>query len=221
MILVISKSKRQAERLSEMLNIAGYLSYGLTPSQAISEISPRYRAVVIITDTQALPAPFSSVISACSAPALKIPVFAIGECTEPGVAEVFHAGVSVSSLLKGIIRYLVINEKPIIGKYKCAGFDASADSARVMYFDKEIRLTNTEKMILRFLTRSYPLPVTADKIIKNAIRPSRSPEPSSIRTHISMMNKKFKAAIGRQMIEFCDKEGYIIITPERKKGILK
>ena len=221
MILVVSKSKRSSERLSEMFNIAGYLSYGLTPSQAINEISPRYRAVILIADGHASPTSLASVISACSAHALKIPVFSIGECTELMVAEKFPEGMSVSSILKRIIRYLVINNKPIIGKYKCAGFDVSSDSARVMYFDKEIRLTKTEKMILRFLTRSYPLPVSADKIIKYAIRPSRSPEPSSIRTHISVMNKKFKATIGRQMIEFCDKEGYILITPERKKGILK
>ncbi len=221
MILVVSKSKRYSDRIAEMLNIAGYLAYGATASQAINEISPRYRAIILLTDSQTIPTPFGAVISACAAPALKIPVFSIGEFPDPRIAEVFPAGASLSSVIKRVIRYLVINEKPVIGKYKCAGFDASSDSSRVMYFDKEIRLTKTEKMILRFLTRYYPLPASANEIIKYAVRPSRSPEPSSIRTHISMMNKKIKASIGRPMIEFCDKEGYIIITPERKKGILK
>lgn len=221
MILVVNKLKRNAERLAEAFNLMGFLSYGVASSRAITEINPRYRAVILLSDSSMGSSAFESIIGCASSPALKIPIFSIGENSDPRIAEVLSDKASLSLIIKRIIRYQVINEKPVIGKYKCAGFDASQELSRILYFDRDVRLTKTEKMILRFLTRSYPLPVSAVEIIRYAIRPSRSPEPSSIRTHISMMNKKFKTAIGRPMIEFCDREGYILITPERKKGILR
>ncbi len=214
MILVVSKSKRSSERLVESFNALGYLAYGTTVPGALSELSPRYRAVIIISD--GTPAAFDAVIKCAASFVLRIPVFALGNFDETKVLEIFREGASANFIIKRIIRYLVINEMHIIGKYKCAGFDASADIGRVLYFDKEIPLTKTEKMILRFLTRTYPLPQRAEDIIKYALPPSRSPEPSSIRNHISTMNKKFVNVIGMPMIEFYNKKGYILITPERK-----
>lgn len=221
MILVVSKSKKSSEKYAEMFNIMGYLSHGTVVSSAIGEISPRYRAIVILSDSLTTDLTFDSIITYASSVALKIPVFSIGKINDKRIVEAIPEGASHSHIIKIILRYLVLNEKPIIGKYKCAGFDCSTDLVKCFYFDKEIKLTKTEKMILRFLTRAYPLPQTAAEIIKYSIRPSRSPEPSSIRTHLSVMNKKFKDVLGRPMIEFVDREGYIIITPERKKGILR
>ena len=72
-------------------------------------------------------------------------------------------------------------------------------------------------MILRYLIRKYPLPSSSDEIIKYAFRSTRAPEASSVKTHISLMNKKLESQIGKRMIEFVPKKGYIIITPEKEK----
>ena len=87
----------------------------------------------------------------------------------------------------------------------------------VNYFDTRINFTKTEAMILRYLIRSYPLPKNAESILKYSFRPSRTPEPASIRTHISIMNKKLEAATGRRMIILEPGRGYLITTPEYAK----
>lgn len=219
MILVISKSKKNSARYAEALNTMGYLAYGVTTASALKELSPRYRAILIFeADTIA---GLDIFLKNLTSSPLKIPIFAIGNENHEEISEIYPQTSLLSTVIKRITRYLVINELPVIGKYKCAGFDCSSELRDVYYFDKRISLTKTEKMIFRFLCRAYPLPVTAKDIIQYAIKPSHSPEPSSIRTHISKMNKKFKEAIARPMIEHSDRGGYIIITPENKRDILK
>jgi len=219
MILVISKSKKNSSRYAEALNTMGYLAYGVTTALAPKELSPRYRAILIFeADTIA---GLDIFLNNLSSSPLKIPIFAIGNEERKEYSGIYPLTTHLSTVVKRITRYLVLNELPVIGKYKCAGFDCSSELRDVCYIDKRIPLTKTEKMILRYLCRSYPLPVTAKDIIQYAIRPSHTPEPSSIRTHISNMNKKFKEAISRPMIEHSEQGGYIIITPENKRDILK
>ena len=73
-------------------------------------------------------------------------------------------------------------------------------------------------MILRYLIRSYPVPQNAERILKYAFKPTRAPEAASIRTHLSIMNKKFEKSIGRKMISLEPHRGYIILTPEYIKA---
>ena len=219
MILVISKAKRTSVKLSETLNTMGYLAYGTTTSTAVNELSPRYRAILIFESDQI--SGLEIFLSALSSSPLNIPIFAIGNEYKNGINEIYPEKSLISTIIKKIVRYQVINNLPVIGKYKCAGFDCSSELRDVYYFDTQIKLTKTEKMIFRYLCRSYPLPVDTKDIIKYAIRPSHIPEPSTIRTHISKMNKKFKEAISRPMIEFSNRGGYIIITPENRREILK
>ncbi len=219
MILVISKSKKNSLRYAETLNTMGYLANGVTSALAIRELSPRYRAILIFeSDTIA---GLDIFLKNLASSPLKIPIFAVGNEVHTEFSEIYSETTLISTIIKKITRYLVLKEMPVIGKYKCAGFDCSSEHRDVYYFDKKIPLTKTEKMILRYLCRSYPLPVTAKDIIQYAIKPSHNPEPSSIRTHISKMNKKFKESLSRPMIEHSDHGGYIIITPENKRDILK
>ena len=113
-----------------------------------------------------------------------------------------------------IIDYANKNSLAKIGDYYLAGFDASNHTIGVNYFYTKIGLTKTEAMILRYLIRSYPIPQSADKILKYAFKPSRAPEAASIRTHLSLMNKKFESTIGRKMVILEPHRGYIILTPE-------
>ncbi len=218
MILVVSKSKSEAEKLAESFNIMGYLSLGVAGASAKDELTPSYHAIIVINP---ITIPSLDSLLYYNSIGLKVPIFAIGDVEDGRFSEIYTQPVGTSILIKRIIRYLVINEKPIIGKYKCAGFDASAILPNIQFFDRPIKLTKTEKMIFRYLSVSYPLPVTADQIIKYAIRPSRNPEPSSIRTHISGMNKKFKDIIGRPMIDFFDRRGYLLITPDPRRGNIR
>ena len=48
MILVIDKERRTARNLSDALSYMGFISVGLTPSEALSEISLRYSAVIVM-----------------------------------------------------------------------------------------------------------------------------------------------------------------------------
>ena len=219
MILVISKSKKNSSRYAEALNTMGYLAYGVTSALALKELSPRYKAILVF-DADII-AGVDIFLKNLSTSPLKIPIFAVGNVNHENFSEIYPNTTLLSTVIKKITRSLVLNELPVIGKYKCAGFDCSSELRDVYYFDKKIILTKTEKMILRYLCRSYPLPVTAKDIIQYAIKPSHTPEPSSIRTHISKMNKKFKETISRPMIEHSEQGGYIIITPENKREILK
>ncbi|MBQ9487791.1 MAG: hypothetical protein IJU91_08360, partial [Selenomonadaceae bacterium] len=69
-------------------------------------------------------------------------------------------------------------------------------------------------MILRTLILYYPLCVSAKAIIKYAYRPSRAPQLCNIRTHISVMNRKFRMLTGRNLIGPIAGNGYTILTPE-------
>jgi DNA-binding response OmpR family regulator len=69
-------------------------------------------------------------------------------------------------------------------------------------------------MIIRYLIRTYPNPTSAQKILKHAYKASKQPDVSNIRTHISVINKKFRTVAGRSLIEMHENLGYRILTPE-------
>ena len=100
------------------------------------------------------------------------------------------------------------------GIYKLAGINASCDIKSVTFLDEPVHFTRTEAMILRFLISTYPTPCSPDSIIEHAFRSGKHPEPSAVRTHISVMNKKFRAATGRTLFISVAGEGYVVSTPE-------
>ena len=100
------------------------------------------------------------------------------------------------------------------GNYELAGFNASINLAHPKYLYKALPFTKSETMILRVLIRTYPLPTAAKTILKYAFRQSRTPDIANVRTHISVMNKKFREIANRNVITFSMQEGYKILTPE-------
>ena len=121
------------------------------------------------------------------------------------------------NIIDNAIKYANDNNRARIGEYFLAGFDASSNNVGVNYFYDKLDLTKTEAMILRFMIRKYPVPVSCKEIVKYAFKQSRAPEPTSIRTHISLMNKKLENITSRKMITFVPRRGYVIITPEYDK----
>ena len=216
-----------ARNLAETFHFMSILSYGATPHEALSEVSGLYRAVLIIN-----PDGFPDIVDYVNrirSYRSDIPIFAKLESDASShYPDIFDGCFSKSTftpaLADKIINYANERKSARIGEYYLGGFDASSNTIGVYYFYTKLALTKTEAMILRYLIRSYPIPQKADRILKYAFRPSRAPEPSSIRTHLSLMNKKFEDSIGRKMIGLEAGLGYVILTPEyleKKEACLK
>lgn len=222
MLLIISQNKKTAKSVQETFHYMSILAYGATPHEALSEISELYRAVLIIN-----PDSFPDINDyVCRLKSYKsdIPIFALTDSEEKPIYidifdKVFARQAMTPLLASKIISYANEHDRARIGDYRLAGFDASSNLVGVSYFDRKVKLTKTEAMILRYLLRSYPVPQTADKIIKYAFKSSRAPEPPSIRTHISVMNKKLEVSLGKKMIVHAPNKGYLILTPEYEEII--
>ncbi len=220
MLLIISQNKKLARRISESFYLMSILSYATTPHEALAEVSNLYRAALIVE-----PSGFPDIIDFVNR--IKgyngnLPVFAISDEKYDAITSVIFDGVFSRSsftpaLATKIIEFANKNNRAKIGDYYLAGFDASSHTLGVWYFHTALDLTKTEAMILRFLIRSYPVPQTTENILKYAFRPSRTPEAASIRTHLSLMNKKFEKKTGSKLILLEPHKGYLILTPENKK----
>ena len=220
MLLIISQSKKTARRISESFYLMSILSYGTTPHEALSEVSNLYRAALIV-DPNAFP-DIIDYVARIKSYNNALPVFALTDNDNSKNWNDLFDGVFTKlqftpTLATKIIEYANNNNRARIGDYYLAGFDASSHTLGVRYFHTSLDLTKTEAMILRFLIRSYPAPQRAENILKYAFRPSRTPEAASIRTHLSLMNKKFEEGIGRRLIILEPRKGYLILTPEYKK----
>lgn len=220
MLLIISQNKRIARSISDTFHYMSILSYAATPHEALSEVSELYRAVLIIAP-ESFP-DINDYVSRIKSYKSDMPVFALTEATPPShypdiFDRVFTRPHFTPALAEKIIDYANKNNRAKIGDYYLGGFDASSSTVGVYYFNTRLNLTKTESMILRFLIRSYPVPQSAQSILKYAFKPARMPEPSSIRTHISIMNKKLEGTIGKRLITLEAGKGYFIMTPEYAK----
>lgn len=222
MLLIISQSKKLSKSVRETFHYMSILAYNATPHEALSEISEVYRAILILN-----PGNFPDIndyVNRLKSYKSDIPIFALSEeNNKPFYPDIFDAVFTKNSftplLASKIINFANENKRARIGDYRLAGFDASSDLVGVTYFDRKVDLTKTEAMIFRYLLKVYPIPQSAEQIIKYAYKPSRVPEINSIRTHISLMNKKLETALGRKMIIHAPGRGYLIHTPEYDKII--
>lgn len=220
MLLIISQNKKIARSISDTFHYMSILSYAATPHEALSEVSELYRAALIVAP-EGFP-DINDFVSRIKAYKSDIPVFALTESAPPLHYSDIFDGIFTKphftpALAEKIINYANENNYASIGDYYLGGFDASSSTVGVNYFYTRVGLTKTEAMILRYLIRSYPVPQNAQSILKYAFKPSRMPEPSSIRTHISIMNKKLENTIGKRLITLEAGKGYFIMTPEYAK----
>ena len=203
--------------IAEIFYFMGYLTHGTTPHGALSEISTLYRAV-IIAEPESIP-DIEDYLSRLRGYSSSVPIFAICQ-SEPEVryrslfGTVFKNGTFSPTLAASISEYLDERGLEVMGDYRLAGIDASVTRTGVYYFSTRLGLTKTEVMILRFLIRSYPIPRDTQTVLKYAYRPTRCPETAGVRTHISIMNKKFRELTGRNLIASLPGRGYVILTPE-------
>ncbi len=216
MILVIDRSKRNAANLSDMFFRMGVISLGVTPMEALSEVSICYNAIIIVNPAS-LP-DTKDYIKRLTSYSGKTPLFSIGDDSKIYgniFALNFSKGTYTPKILKAITEF---NENSGIkspGTYRMMGIDASADLPCSLYFDRPLPFTKTENMILKSLICMYPTPCNAKRILKYAFKNAHKPEPSSIRTHISVMNKKYRELTGRNLIELSVGEGYLLLSPSK------
>ena len=217
MVLIVDTLKRNAQAISDIFYYMGVLSYATTPYEALSEISGMYRAV-LVHEPEKLPDAegFLEKIRLYNS---SIPIFAMTDAAldqfpRDSFDKCFAKSIYSSSLVEHIVSYQKERRLPMTAYYRLAGIDASCDKARVNCFDKALNFTKTETMLLRYLIASYPSAGSAKDIIKYAFKPSRKPEITSIRTHISVMNKKFRKITGKNLFINIPNQGYAVSTPQ-------
>ncbi len=217
MILVIDRSLRDGNTVADIFSYMGLLAHAVKPQDAASAISHRYRSSILPHPEDIIDLP--DFISRYRAFSGGIPVFALHETPKSFAFASLFDGVFAenslsSTVLDGMRRFCREHELPLPGNYRLCGIDASVTKREVFYFDDVLHLTKTETAILRFLIRAYPLGLSATEMLDMLFRPSKRPEASDIRTHISSMNKKFRALTGRALIFMTPHIGYRISTPE-------
>ena len=222
MILIVGKSTKKSRTIAELFNYMGVLSRTATPDQAIAEVSNRFRAI-LFTSVDNIHN-HDDLIANLRRYSLGAPIFAMSESTDAASGKsdpilskfdgIFYDNAYSSTVLCAIAEHQMKNRLPILGEYTISGIDASVFSEFATYYDNEIKFSKTELMILRYLIRSYPNPVKSADILKYAFNPSKMPDSSCVKTHVSIMNKKFKSAFGKNLATFIPGGGYIILTPE-------
>ena len=223
LLLVIGKTKSDANSVSDIFNYMGIVSYGTTPELSATEFSNRHRAILFIHPEEM--STVSEVVSTARTYSLNTPIFAIFKSTEGAEEkslvpyslfdEVFSDSMASSDILYGMIAYQLERGRLQLGTYRFAGIDASINCGGVYCFDKEVSLTKTEAMILRFLMLSYPIRKSASDILRYAFRSGKLAEPSSIRAHICSINAKLIALFGRRTIKSDRGAGYYIDVGEK------
>ena len=216
MILIIDTNKRRAESISDIFYYMGILSHAATPNEAFAEISSVYKAV-LVSDPATFPdiKDFKERLSSYAS----VPMYSISENPNDKSYKdlfrtCFHENIYSSVLAVNIANDLKSQNLPSIGAYRLSGIDASCDSVRATALGHALPFTKTELMILRYLISSYSLPQVPKNILKYAFKPGKRPDISGIRTHISVMNKKFRQILNRNLIISIPDQGYIIATPE-------
>ena len=214
MILVIDDNTKRKDTLCEIFHYMGILSFGTSAHKAYSELTDEYRAILVSEPNEMPDA--REYLAELSKYAGKIPVFVLSDDPVPGCASIsarFPSDIYSSELVNSIINYLDERSLPSLGKYLLAGLDAGCDIGEVRFMSEKMSFTKSEAMIIRYLIVSYPNPKSARDILLHTSKPGKLPDPSVIRTHISVINKKFKASRERNLIAQTEC-GYRIITPE-------
>ena len=218
MILIVSNKLKSAQSLAANFSYIGLLAHAVKPAEIKSEISPRYRAGIIINPEQMADA--RGFLTSIRSYNRDLPVYAI---TDNEVAE-DYTGVFTTEITAAKIASVLMRDAEqinAVGKYRLAGLDLSPALGTNYYFFTQFDLTHSEAMIVRFLIRAYPSLTKIKDILKYSFRAARMPEPSSVRTHISNINKKFKEKFSRPLIVSSPGDGYTILTPEYAEGSQK
>ena len=207
MLLIISENDLLSSVMSDMLRYMGVLSYAVAPREAKEEISNLYSAALVLEDVGD-----GEAIEAVDAIRKKtdIPIFALLRPFSK-IKDAFDCtlvGTPYASLILAKMRdYTRKRGLREIGNYGFGEIRTGTEDG-AFYGSVKLPLTKAEVNILNFLLRCFPLPKSSEEILKYVYPTSRKPEKSSLRTHISAINKKFHALFGKRIIALVENEGY-------------
>lgn len=224
MLLIIHRSERIARPLTDMLRYMGVIAYHVRPEAALGEISTRYRGVLVL-EPEALPDPedFLVGLRACGA---DIPFFALTDSEERApymrrFLGVFDRETTASEMMDRITAICSALGTMPPGLYTFSGIDACAACRECLYLGRPMGLTSTEARILRFLCRTYPDPVSPAVIARYVFSPAKQPQLSDIRTHVSAINRKFRALTdGKELIGSSGRDGYRMLSAADREAAL-
>ncbi len=206
MILTVSKDLSFSTAVCDMLYFTGTLSAPATPIDAIFDLDAPYRAVLFVNRNEHFEEEELAEIISSYRP--NIPIFSHGGYDSIHIKSI-NSVLSLSESVKAMQNTAKKLSLPPVGEYELFDFSASIDKSSVHYKESPIPLTKTETMILRTFISFYPEPVSPVTLLKFAFRSSRAPDIGSIRTHLSLMNKKIRNLLGFSAFEFTD-AGYIL-----------
>ena len=211
MILIISNTPSRGEVYANALRYFGLVTFIETPTRALSEISPSISAVIIATPNAI--ADEGDYVNRIKSYNRSVPVFAIKDGDVKAYDLCIPRDTSPPLVYEAMQEYMRSSGLKPLGKYKLAGLDISIGQRVQSYSFLDIKFTDTELFILRYLIRAFPIRQRACDILKYAY-PKRSQSCEAVvRTHISKINKKFEIITGRYLITSVSGEGYLIDTP--------
>ena len=205
MLIITDFNQERREALAELYHYMGVLTLAVSPNELKYSIDPGANAIL-----------FASIdgIDARGDMLREIrmytdlPIFAITDTVISGFERTFSNSDTYPDILHGIREYGESHKSRAIGDYERCGISVSAFTGDTSFLGEPLPLTKSEIMILRYIIAIYPRPASAEGILRYAFRASRSPEISGVRTHLSVMNKKFREAFGRCLITSDEREGY-------------
>ena len=216
MLLIIDKTLEDALGISDMFFYIGIPSTAIDYKSALSENYDVYSAIIIINPENTK---FTEEILAKLVDKKKsTPIFALCDDKEyieksKGLfSKILDRATYSPRLYNTIATFTKENNINTPGVYILGNINASLNLASTLYNTDTIPFTKTENMILRVLIRFYGKPITSSEILKHAFRQSRAPELSNVRTHISIMNKKFKSKTNKNLIKLSLGKGYELIS---------
>lgn len=219
MLLIVSDKKSRARDMAEVIRRLGIVCYPATAGEVFSEISPMYRAILVIEPSELADA--KAFVQHVKQYNSRIPIYALvgnkNEDHRPYFDATYNASDKPCNLIEAIATNTFDKGLKFIGSYKLCGIDATVDLPAVTFFDNPLSLTKRQAMILRLLIRTYPNPVKPKYIVKHLYKPSLAPEETCIRAHICAINKHFSEFTDGNLIRPIGREGYVIYTPEMKK----
>ena len=205
MLIITDFNKERRDALAELYHFMGVLTYAVSPNELKYSVDPGVNAIL-----------FASIDGIDAKSELlrelrtytDLPIFAITDTVIGGFDQTFSHSETYPDILHEIRKHGELCGAHVIGEYERCGICVSAFAPGASFLGEPLPLTKSEIMILRYIIAIYPRPASAEGILKYAFRPSRSPEVSGVRTHISVMNKKFREAYGRCLISSDEREGY-------------
>lgn len=222
MILIIDKHKRNAQMMADIFYYMGILSKGITPYEAGTSIYPAFHAILIVNPDGIVAV--DELVEKIKHYAKSTPIFSISDNPDNSYSNLFDMNFSndvySSDVATAIINYQFENGLREIGRYKLNGVEAMCEMTYLKYNGQLIRLTRTEMMIVRFLLVSFPQSVSSNDILNYAFKPTKAPTSANVRTHISLINKKFSEANGKCLIKYLPAKGYVINTPKITLSLL-